>query len=78
MESRILDTAPGSLGLIFSKISIEMGPGDPGEETGAEKGRRADWEEREGEDGRLEEEDEGAEEEKGGPGEGPAADAAEE
>ena len=38
MESRILDTAPGSLGLIFSKISIEMGPGDPGEETRVEKG----------------------------------------
>ncbi len=38
IESRILLMAPGSLGLIFSKISMEIGPGDPGVETGAEKG----------------------------------------
>jgi hypothetical protein len=77
IESRILLTAPGSFGLILSNISMEIGPGDPGVETGAEKGRRADWEEREGEeeDGELEE-DEGAEKEGEGPREGPPAKAA--
>ncbi len=56
---------------------MEIGPGDPGVETGAEKGRRADWEGQEGEeeDGELEE-DEGAEKEGEGPREGLPAGAA--